>query len=238
MESLKNPHLLKSNSFHTSFQINGESFTNSEELVQFSQSISNEINQFLRAWFSTDPHIVVMTSGSTGSPKSIHLRKDFMINSALATGRYFQLGEHTKALCCLPIKFIAGKMMLVRALTLGWDLDVIESTSNPLKEITKDKEEAFPDSSLGSSTYSNKEAMKFSIDSVNKAGKIIGQAQKRVVDIFTSDMKNGRYDRIDLSRSIHKGNIRDTSFSKREVLKTLFYDLKDRFTKYGRRKKN
>ena len=129
---------MKSNSFHTSFQINGESFTNSEELVQFSQSISNEINQFLRAWFSTDPHIVVMTSGSTGSPKSIHLRKDFMVNSALATGRYFQLGEHTKALCCLPIKFIAGKMMLVRALTLGWDLDVIESTSNPLKEITKE----------------------------------------------------------------------------------------------------
>ena len=129
---------MKSNSFHTSFQINGESFTNSEELVQFSQSISNEINQFLRAWFSTDPHIVVMTSGSTGSPKSIHLRKDFMINSALATGRYFQLGEHTKALCCLPIKFIAGKMMLVRALVLGWDLDVIESTSNPLQEITKE----------------------------------------------------------------------------------------------------
>ena len=98
-------------------------------------------------------------------------------------------------------------------------------------------QEAFPPSSLGSSTYSNKEAMKFSIDSVNKAGKIIGQAQKKVMDIFTSDMKNKKYDRIDLSRSIHKGNIRDTSFSKREVLKTLFYDLKDRFNQYGRRKK-
>ena len=61
-----------------------------------------------------------------------------MINSALATGCYFQLGENTKALCCLPVKFIAGKMMLVRALTLGWDLDVIESTSNPLQEITKE----------------------------------------------------------------------------------------------------
>ena len=97
--------------------------------------------------------------------------------------------------------------------------------------------EAFPPSSLGSSTYSNPEAMKFSIDSVNKAGKIIGQAQKRVVDIFTSDLKNKKYDRIDLSRSIFKGNIRDTSFSKREVLKSLFYDLKDRFVKYGRRKK-
>ncbi len=98
-------------------------------------------------------------------------------------------------------------------------------------------QEAFPPSSLGSSTYSNKEAMKFSIDAVNKAGKEIGKAQKRVVDIFTSDMKNGKYDRIDLSRSIFKGNIRDTSFSKREVLKTLFYDLKDRFVQYGRRKK-
>ena len=98
-------------------------------------------------------------------------------------------------------------------------------------------QEAFPPSSLGSSTYSNKEAMKFSIDAVNKAGKIIGQAQKKVMDIFTSDMKQGKYDRIDLSRSIYKGNIRDTSFSKREVLKTLFYDLKDRFVQYGRRKK-
>ena len=98
--------------------------------------------------------------------------------------------------------------------------------------------EAFPPSSLGSSTYSNEEAMKFSIDSGNKAGKIIGKAQKRVVDIFTSDMKQGKYDRIDLSRSIHKGNIRDASKSKREVLMSLFYDLKDRFVKYGRRKKN
>ena len=128
---------MKSNSFHTSFQINGKIFSNSEELIKYSQSISKEINQFLREWFSTDSHILVMTSGSTGNPKNIHLRKDFMINSALATGCYFQLGENTKALCCLPIKFIAGKMMLVRALTLGWDLDVIESTSNPLQEITK-----------------------------------------------------------------------------------------------------
>ena len=129
---------MKSNSFHTSFQINGKIFSNSEELIKYSQSISKEINQFLREWFSTDSHIVVKTSGSTGNPKNIHLRKDFMINSALATGCYFQLGENTKALCCLPIKFIAGKMMLVRALTLGWDLDVIESKSNPLQEITKE----------------------------------------------------------------------------------------------------
>ena len=97
--------------------------------------------------------------------------------------------------------------------------------------------EAFPPSSLGSSTYSNPEAMKHSIDAVNKASKEIGKAQNRAVSIFTSDMKKGKYDRIDLSRSIYKGNIRDTSFSKRAVLKSLFYDLRDRFVKYGRRKK-
>ena len=98
--------------------------------------------------------------------------------------------------------------------------------------------EAFPPSSLGSSTYSNPEAMKHSINAVNKAAKEVGKAQNKAVSIFTSDMKQGKYDRIDLSRSIHKGNIRDASKSKREVLMSLFYDLKDRFVKYGRRKKN
>ena len=97
--------------------------------------------------------------------------------------------------------------------------------------------EAFPPSSLGSSTYSNPEAMKHSIDAVNKASKEIGKAQNRAVSIFTSDMKNGKYDKVDLSRSIYKGNIKDSSFSKRAVLKTLFFDLRDRFNKYGRRRK-
>jgi len=124
-----------------------------------------------------------------------------------------------------------------RELELSFKNRILEFQKDVKNISAQHLQEAFPPSSLGSSTYSNKEAMKFSIDSVNKAGKIIGQAQKKVMDIFTSDMKNKKYDRIDLSRSIHKGNIRDTSFSKREVLKTLFYDLKDRFNQYGRRKK-
>ena len=124
-----------------------------------------------------------------------------------------------------------------RELELSYKKKILDFQKDVKNIASQHLQEAFPPSSLGSSTYSNKEAMKISIDSVNKAGKIIGQAQKRVMDIFTSDMKNGKYDRIDLSRSIYKGNIRDTSFSKREVLKTLFYDLKDRFVKYGRRKK-
>ena len=50
-------------------------------------------------------------------------------------------------------------------------------------------------------------------------------------------MKNNKYDKFDLVRSIKDGNIKDSSFSKRGVLKQLYYDLRDRFNKYGRRKK-
>ena len=108
-----------------------------------------------------------------------------------------------------------------------------------LKDILETLDEKdFPgitDAGLG---YSNKEAQRFSVDAVNKASKEIGKAQQRAVSIFTSDMKNNKYDKFDLIRSIKEGNIRDASFSKRGVLQQLYYDVRDRFTKYGRRKKN
>ena len=83
---------------------------------------------FLFQWFTSE-EISVQTSGSTGKPKIIQLQKEQMINSALATGEYFSLQENTTALLCLSPDYIAGKMMLVRALTLGWQLDIIAPTS-------------------------------------------------------------------------------------------------------------
>jgi hypothetical protein len=50
-------------------------------------------------------------------------------------------------------------------------------------------------------------------------------------------MKNKKYDNMDLARSIKQGNIRDASMSKRDLLAKLYYDVRDRFNKYGRRKK-
>ena len=49
--------------------------------------------------------------------------------------------------------------------------------------------------------------------------------------------KNKKYDNMDLIRSIKTGNIRDASFSKRDLLQKLFYDVRDRFRAYNRRKK-
>ena len=85
--------------------------------------------------------------------------------------------------------------------------------------------------------YSNKEAQKFSVDAVNKAAKEIGKAQRKAVSIFTSDLKSKKYDNMDLARSIKQGNIRDASMSKRDLLSRLYYDVRDRFNKYNRRKK-
>ncbi|CAM1347226.1 AMP-binding protein [Tenacibaculum insulae] len=123
--------------FHKDFKLNGTSFSSEEELIDFSKNISNTIVRFLTDWFHTNDFVIVQTSGSTGKPKPIKLKKEFMINSALATGAFFNLKENTSALLCLSTDYIAGKMMLVRALTLGWNLDIVSTNSTPLKDINK-----------------------------------------------------------------------------------------------------
>lgn len=123
--------------FHESFALNGVSFQSETELLTFSKEISSEVHSFLVTWFDSSEVITVQTSGSTGKPKQIELGKAFMKNSAKATGSFFKSEEGTKALMCLSANYIAGKMMLVRALTLGWKLDVVTPDSNPLEKNVK-----------------------------------------------------------------------------------------------------
>ncbi|MDF1517127.1 MAG: AMP-binding protein [Lutibacter sp.] len=123
--------------FHSQFKLQEKSFNSKEELIDFSKEISVEVSDFLRNWFDENSFVEVKTSGSTGNPKIIRLQKSHLINSAKATGDYFNLPENTTALLCMSTNYIAGKMMLVRALTLGWHLDVVKPTSNPLKNSDK-----------------------------------------------------------------------------------------------------
>lgn len=120
-------------SLHPSFRLNGERFNSSAELLKFTKNFSPKIHPFLTAWFDETEQVNVRTSGSTGMPKVIILQKKTMVLSAIATGVFFGLKAGTTALLCMSSDFIAGKMMLVRALQLGWDLDVVEVDSNPLK---------------------------------------------------------------------------------------------------------
>ncbi len=91
--------------------------------------------QFIGEWLSGSDEIQVKTSGSTGKPKIISLEKDKMVNSALATGNFFELKHNDTALLCLPCDYIAGKMMVVRAFVLGLDLYAVEPSGNPLGNI-------------------------------------------------------------------------------------------------------
>ncbi len=122
---------------HHCFELNGTSFKNIHELLLFSKSISESVHTFFTLFFDEVDAIKLPTSGSTGTPKIIQIKKEFMINSAFATGDYFDLQENTTALLCMNPDFIAGKMMLVRAIVLGWKLDVITPSLIPLKGLEK-----------------------------------------------------------------------------------------------------
>jgi len=97
--------------------------------------IWNDVTQFISNWYSPNDKMILQTSGSTGKPKSISVKKGWMKNSAQLTGKTFELMEGDSTLLCMPMKYVAGKMMVVRALELGLDLKVVEPSLNPLHNI-------------------------------------------------------------------------------------------------------
>jgi O-succinylbenzoic acid--CoA ligase len=79
--------------------------------------------------------MTIQTSGSTGTPKAIVVRKEKMIQSAQMTCSFLELNKGDKALLCLPLQYIAGQMMVVRALTVGLDLIIRNPSGNPLSDV-------------------------------------------------------------------------------------------------------
>ena len=95
---------------------------------------------FLKSWFDDKDYVLTNTSGSTGKPKEIKLKKSDLIESSKLTARYFALKVGDKIINCLPIKYIAGKMMLVRSLVLGLDLYIFPVTSSPISDLKNNYE--------------------------------------------------------------------------------------------------
>ncbi len=93
-----------------------------------------DIYTFLKDWLADVPYLFAHTSGSTGKPKKIRLEKAKMLASAELTNRYFGLNEKSKALLCLSAGYIAGKMMLVRAMLAGFDIYTVKPVSLPVFE--------------------------------------------------------------------------------------------------------
>lgn len=97
-----------------------------------------DIYRFILQWLDQSDYIEVKTSGSTGEPRVIRLRKEWMEASALQTCRFFSLGVGSSALLCLPVAFIAGKMMIVRAMVSGFNLIITEPSADPFTGIDKE----------------------------------------------------------------------------------------------------
>ncbi|WP_437372170.1 AMP-binding protein [Maribacter litoralis] len=128
-------------SLHQDFSIHGRTIS-FDDLTEVSYSLIKEgeefekhIGEFLLDWIDDSQTLFVKTSGSTGQPKTISLKKEHMINSALATGSYFNLKPKSTALLCLPASYIAGKMMLVRAMVLGLNIHFLPPSSYPLEGV-------------------------------------------------------------------------------------------------------
>ena len=123
---------------HNQFKLNGFHF-NREDMLRVAYSFIKEgvdfekhVGEFFLDWFDENSFMNLQTSGTTGTPKIIKIEKQAMVNSALATGDFFELSPGDKVLHCLPVKYIAGKMMFVRGFILGLDMDFVAPSSHPL----------------------------------------------------------------------------------------------------------
>lgn len=93
-----------------------------------------DLETFLVEWHNDSPTVLVHTSGSTGMPKPMLVEKRRMEASARITCGFLGLKAGDTALLCMSLDYIAGKMMVVRALTCGLQLKVVEPCGCPLWE--------------------------------------------------------------------------------------------------------
>lgn len=104
------------------------------ELNQFhpSSPFEDSTVSFIKEWLSGQQYFEMYTSGSTGTPKLIKLKRSQMEASAKFTIQALFLKAGQNALVCLDTKYIAGKMMLVRALINRMNIILQNPSSNPL----------------------------------------------------------------------------------------------------------
>jgi O-succinylbenzoic acid--CoA ligase len=127
------------NDVHPAFRLNGFHLDKDDlcrvaySFIKEGEDFEKSVGDFLLDWFDHRPTIEMMTSGTTGTPKLITVEKQAMVNSALATGDFFDLSPGNKALHCLPAKYVAGKMMFVRGFILGLDMDFVAPSSHPME---------------------------------------------------------------------------------------------------------
>ena len=123
---------------HATISINGLNYSDNELTLLIAERLSQpqlpewerELYTFLKEWFTPSDFIEAQTSGSTGTPQIIRLPKITMQQSARRTIEYFGLHAGNRILLSLPCRFIAGKMMVVRAIIGQMDLITVDPSTD------------------------------------------------------------------------------------------------------------
>lgn len=91
--------------------------------------------EFISEWNDDAQTIHVQTSGSTGAPKKMNVRKDRMIESAKMTCDFLGLQSGDTALLCMNLDYIGAKMMVVRSLVRQLHLIQVAPSGHPLAKV-------------------------------------------------------------------------------------------------------
>lgn len=122
--------------FASGIIINDESFTASGIMQWYMNNpdtyVKSGLDFIMQLMDPSPAPVAFITSGTTGEPRGIKFTKQQIYASAMNTCQYFQLNEKSRLLLCLPAEFVAGRMMIARAMALNANLVWEKPGLNPL----------------------------------------------------------------------------------------------------------
>ena len=128
-----------------SLLLNGREFSY-DSIRQYPAALGAPVNgyearilDFVRQWLNGAQEVGLRTSGSTGQPQLVMLRRRQLEASARRTGDFFDLGPGDRALVCLNCEYVGGLMMLVRGLERQMHLTIVEPHADPFAYVAADE---------------------------------------------------------------------------------------------------
>lgn len=122
--------LFETNYPHLSLDIEGQTLY---AMPEKGRTFRRDLEQCVAQWQDSTTTMRVQTSGSTGVPKQMAVLKSRMAASAQMTLDVLGLQPGMTALLCMPLQYIAGKMMVVRSLVGNLRLMTVTPSSRPLR---------------------------------------------------------------------------------------------------------
>lgn len=86
--------------------------------------------------------------------------------------------------------------------------------------------------SLAETTWASPSIRKAAEDDIKKMSNILGKASYSIIKIMLAGVKTGKYDPIDLAKSIQQGPVKLTHKGERDFLKVLWDNIRTEFKRY------